>query len=196
MTDSNDEELAGRARSGDDAAFAALLGKYLSPIGTFLYQLVRDREVAEDLTQETFVKAWKHLNRFDPARSFRAWLYAIARNTALDHLRKRREIPFASMRGEDEDDGPLEAVADDRILPTEMLEREDAARELEEKLALIRPDYRAILLLRFREDFSLREIAELSGESYNTTKSRYLRAAKALRRIFIGKGAPENGSRS
>ena len=192
MTEQDDEELAVRARSGDDAAFAELLRRYLSPIGTFLYQLVRDREVTDDLVQETFVKAWRNLHRFDSGKRFRTWLYAIARNTAFDHFRKRKELPFASVRGDGEDDGPLDEIADERILPSEALEREDAAKELEEKLAVLQPGYRAILLLHFREDFSLREIAEIQGESYNTTKSRYLRAVKSLRKAFALDGAPEN----
>jgi RNA polymerase sigma-70 factor (ECF subfamily) len=196
MNDRNDEALVTWALAGDDMAFAELLRRYLSPIGNFLYQLVRDRDTAEDLTQETFLKAWKNLRRFDRSRSFRTWLYVIARNTAFDHFKKKKEIPFAVFGDDDEEGNTLLDIQDEEILPLAALERDDIVSELEEKLSSMPPEYRAILLLRFREDFSLAEIAVIQGEPYNTTKSRYLRAIRMLRGAFSSENAPEMKSGS
>lgn len=193
MIDTDDEALSDRSLAGDGRAFGVLFGRYRTSIGTFLYQLVRDREVAADLMQETFFKAWKNLRRFDRRKSFKTWLFTIARNTALDFFKKKKELPFATARGDDDDDMPLDIV-DETALPPAILERKDIARELEEKLSEIPAGYRSVLLLHFREDFSLMEIAEMSGESYNTTKSRYFRAVRMLRKAFLEDGAPETRS--
>lgn len=194
MIDMDDGMLSDRVLAGDDRAFEVLFGKYRASIGTFLYQLIRDREVAADLMQETFFKAWKNLRRFDRRKSFRTWLFAIARNTAFDFFKKKKELPFAAF-GDDDDDAFLD-IADEAILPLAILERKDIALELEEKLSGIPSGYRSVLLLHFREDFSLMEIAEMSGESYNTTKSRYLRAVRMLQKAFLSDGAPEIRSQS
>ena len=136
--------------------------------------MVRDREQVEDLTQETFVKAWKNMKRFDQKRNFRTWLYTIAKNTAYDWLKRKKEIPFSTFTDE-EGESWLENVADENILPDEILKRKNISEELDVIIQKIPPHYRAILLLHYKEDFSLHEIAEILGEPYNTIKSRHQR---------------------
>jgi len=177
-------QILDRIISGDESAFSEITGLYLKLIYNFVYRLIGDRDTAEDLTQETFVKAWKNLKSFDQSKNFRTWLYIIAKNTAFDWLKKKKEIPFSTFMDE-KGESWLENVADENILPDEILERKNIAEELEEILSKLPPHYRAILLLHYKEDFSLHKIAEILGEPYNTIKSRHQRGLGKLRESIL-----------
>jgi RNA polymerase sigma-70 factor (ECF subfamily) len=179
----DDKRLVERFRSGDEGAFDMLVRRYAAPVYAFLYGLVDDRDVAEDLAQETFVKAWKRLADFDPDGNVKAWLFRVARNAAYDFLKKKKAVPFSFFENED-GESPLEDISDGSVLPDRLAEREESARLLEEKLKALPEAHRTLLVLRYREDFSLSEIAEIFGEPYNTVKSRYRRALKRLREAF------------
>jgi RNA polymerase sigma-70 factor, ECF subfamily len=185
MTDIDINKTVKEILSGDEEAFAEIVKIYLKPIYNFVHRLVGDRDTADDLTQETFVKAWKNLKRFDQKRNFKTWLFTIAKNTAFDWLKKKKEIPFSTFMDE-EGESWLENVPDENILPDEILERSDLAEELDEILQKLPPHYRAILLLHYKEDFSLHEIAEILGEPYNTIKSRHQRGLLKLKEALIG----------
>ena len=183
MEISNENRIIERIFSGDEESFAEIVKIYLKPIYNFLYRLIGDRDAVEDLTQETFVKVWKNLKRFDRKRNFKTWIFTIAKNTAFDWLKKKKEIPFSIFT--DEEGGSwLENVADENILPDEILERKNIAEELDKILQKIPPHYRATLLLCYKEDFFLHEIAEILGEPYNTIKSRHQRGLKMLRKAL------------
>ena len=137
--------------------------------------------------QETCIKVWKHLNRFDAKRSFKTWIFAIAKNTAFDALKKKRDLPFSVFfRGEDEEiEEPWsDRIVDEAPLPDELLARADAAKLLEQYLRVLPEGFQRILRLHYQDDFSLLEIAEILGEPYNTVKSRHGRALSGLRRAF------------
>jgi RNA polymerase sigma-70 factor (ECF subfamily) len=157
--------------------------------------MVRDSLLAEDLAQEVFVKAYRALASYDPARKFASWLFKIAHNAALDHLR-RQELATV----------PLEAGAEDRrdwaeVLVDASVEdpeaaagRRDLARALEVSIARLRPDYRAAIVLRFQEGLSYQEIAEELGQPIGTVKTNLHRARKALAGLMTGLGwAPAGG---
>jgi len=169
--------------SGDEAAFAEIVKIYLKPVYNFIYRFISDRDAAEDLAQETFVKAWKNIHHFDMDKNFRTWLFTIAKNTTFDYLKKKKEIPFSTFANE-EGESWLENVADENILPDEILERSDLAEELEKILEKIPVHYRAILFLHYKEDFSLHEISEILGEPYNTVKSRHQRGLARLKELL------------
>ena len=178
-----DNKIIDGCLSDDEDAFAEIVQAYLNPIYNFVYRLAGDRDAAEDLTQETFVKAWKNLKRFDQNKSLKTWLFTIAKNTAFDWLKKKKEIPFSNF-ADDEGESWLENIADENILPDEILERSDLAEELDAILQKLQPHYRAVLLLHYKEDFSLHEIAEILGESYNTVKSRHQRGLGKMKELF------------
>jgi RNA polymerase sigma-70 factor, ECF subfamily len=184
MSFDKENNLIEKTLSGDEDAFAEIVKVYLDQIYNFVFRLTGDRDAAEDLAQVTFVKAWKNLKRFDQKRSFKTWLFTIAKNTAYDFLKKKKEIPFSSFSDE-EGESWLENVADETDLPDEIMERKDIAEEFEKILEKIPVHYRAILLLHYKEDFSFHEIAEILGESYNTIKSRHQRGLGKLKRDFI-----------
>lgn len=184
--DTSDNKLIEEYLNGEDEAFAKLLKKHLSSVYNFLYRLAGDRETAEDLAQETFVKVWKNLKNFDRNRSFKAWIFTIAKNTTFDYFKKKKEVAFSAFVDE-EGESRFDEIADENILPDEILEQKDIAEELDIILQKLPLHYRAILLLHYKEDFTLSEIAEILNEPYNTIKSRHRRGLVALKKELIQK---------
>lgn len=180
--------------AGDGKAFERLLGGYLSPIYSFVFQMARDREVTDDIVQETFIKAWKNLAGFDREKSFKTWLFTIAKHTAYDYFKKKKAVPFSAF-----DDGEggnvFEEIADGQILPDEILGRAEVVEDLDRALEKLPEGSRNILVLAYKEDLSLQEIAEILGEPYNTVKSRHNRALHKLRQV-LAESAPPGGRQS
>lgn len=186
--DPDDQELIARYLGGEQA-FEPLLKRYLSVVYNFIFQMTRDRAEADDLTQETFIKVWKHIARFDRKKSFKTWIFTIAKNTTYDFLKKKKTLPFSYF--DDEMGDNRWEVADEKILlPDELLKRADVAQELNAALDRMPVSYRTILSLAYREDFSLQEISEILGEPYNTVKSRHNRALKRLKKEMLTDTAP------
>jgi RNA polymerase sigma-70 factor (ECF subfamily) len=181
--DLDDKKLVENFLAGDDRAFELLVEKYLKTIYNFLRQFISDQSALEDVTQVTFIKVWKNIRRYEQKKSFKTWVFTIAKNTAFDYLKKKKTVPFSDFI-DDEGNSPLENISADDILPDEMLEREDFAKDLEEKLKKIPENYRVILLMHYKEDFSLQEISQILDRSYNTIKSQHSRALQALRKVF------------
>jgi RNA polymerase sigma-70 factor (ECF subfamily) len=179
----SDKEIIENFLNGDDNCFSDILGRYLKPVYNFLYQLTSDNSAIDDLTQETFIKAWKNINKFDRNKNFKAWIFTIAKNTAYDYFKKKKTIPFSNFIDE-EGNNKLENISDNGILPDEILDRKDAAEMMEKKLKEIPEKYRIILTLHYREDFSLYEIAEILDRPYNTIKSGHQRALKKLKKVM------------
>ncbi len=182
----SDKQLVENFLEGNDSAFPRLVKRYLKPVYNFLYQLAGDPSALDDLAQETFIKVWKNISRFDQSRSFKVWVFAIAKNTAYDYLKKKKTIPFSRFTDEN-GDNHLENIKEEKILPDELLEKEDFAKELEEKLKKIPEQYRIILLMHYKNDLALSEVAEILNLPYNTVKSQHQRALAALKAAFLGK---------
>jgi RNA polymerase sigma-70 factor, ECF subfamily len=182
----NDAQLVENYLAGDESAFSELVKKYLKPVYNFLYQVTNgDVSALDDLTQVTFLKAWKNIKKFDPNRNFKTWIFTIARNTAYDYFKKKKTIPFASFT-DAEGNNKLENISDGEILPLELLERADAAKTLETALAKISDQYRLVLIMHYKDDLTLQEIAEILNLPYNTVKSQHQRGLQAIRQILQG----------
>lgn len=186
----DDRQLIADSLLGDDEAFGRLLSKYLSSVYNFIVQLTRDRIAAEDLAQETFIKAWKNLTRFDQRRNFKTWLFAIAKNTTYDFFKKKKSIPFSFFE-DAEGQSTLDMIDDETVSPETLLEKEEKKEAVEAALESLSEQYRALLTLAYREDFSLAEISEILGVPYNTIKSRHLRALKFMKQALLKGSAPE-----
>lgn len=181
----DDRKLIAEFLDGSDGSFELLVGRYLKPVYNFLHRFTQDKDVLDDLTQETFIKVWKNIKKFDPEKNFKTWLFTIAKNTAYDFLKKKKTLPFSSFL--DGDGGnKLENITEDGPRLEEILISNDSARELERKLQEIPADYRILLLMRYKDDFSLQEIAEILGLPYNTVKSRHARALASLKKTWLG----------
>jgi RNA polymerase sigma-70 factor, ECF subfamily len=179
----NDEQLVKNYLDGDEKALELLFGYYLKPIYNFLFRLVGNTKDAEDLSQEAFMKAWSNLKRFDGQKVFKAWIYKIARNTAIDFLRKKKSLNFSDLTGDEE--SILVDLADDKQLPDERMMEMDLKSEIREALNELPLDYRTVMLLYYNGQLNFREIGEVMGESINTVKSRHRRALGMLRKILL-----------
>lgn len=183
MNDS-DQRLIAAYLMGDAKSLEILFGRYLKPIYSFTYRYVGGGQDAEDITQEVFVKAWRNIKKFDQSRSFKTWLFSIAKNTAIDFLKKKRAIPFSEFENENGENMITETLADPSPLPQELLERAGMAQMLNSAMEKLSPKYRMILFLRYNDHFNFREIAESLGEPLFTITSRHRRALAMLKKLL------------
>lgn len=181
----SDADLVERHLAGDGRALNDLLGRYVSPLYRFVLRLCGDTSQAEDIVQETCLKAWRKLSSFQTNRSFKTWIFTIARNTTFDYLKKKKAIPFSTLDEQSSIDEVFEdQIEDDRPLPPELLEHQDRAQLLNEAVKQLPEKSRTILQLHEGEDMTFQEIAETLSEPLNTVKSRYRRALKSLRDLL------------
>ena len=151
-------------------------------------------EEAEDVTQETFVKIWRWLGRYDRTQKFRPWIFAIARNTAIDFFRKKQKTPILIS----EEEETAQELLDTRPLPDEVLAQKMSMDEVETGMRELDLVTRTTIVLHDGEGFTFQEIADESEESLNTVKSRYRRGILKLREILHRKSheAPKIDSAS
>lgn len=172
-------ELVARHLSGDARAFGELVGRYHGRLLNFTHRMIGDRERAEDLVQEAFIRVSRHLHRFDPSKKFSTWVYTIASNLAKNELRSHRRSPlvfYQSARAPgDEDHSPLQ-YEDSRSRPDDMFAGRQLKDLVEATLARLSPQYRQVLILREFEGRSYEEIAEIAGCNLGAVKSRLHRA--------------------
>lgn len=172
--------LMQRAGDGDAAAFEALFTRYQGRIYNYVYHMTGDADEAQDLTQDSFVKAYRALRRGDVPLNPAAWLYRIASRTCLDALRRRRLIrwlPLGKLRksGERDADGSPER---------DLVRAEERAR-IRRALERLPPRYRMLLLLREYEGLTYKEMAEVTGDSLSTIKVALFRARERCRREYL-----------
>jgi RNA polymerase sigma-70 factor (ECF subfamily) len=181
-----DHDLIALARTGSEKAYRELLDRYQRPVFSLIYRMVHDRELAEDLAQETFVKVFNHLDRFNPKYKFSSWIFKIASNLCIDTLRKR-EPDTISMDGSrhattaDEVEATRIHIESHDDNPEEFLEAKELGQEIERAIGLLRPDYRTAILLRHVEGRPYEEIAEIMAVPLGTVKTFIHRARTELR---------------
>jgi RNA polymerase sigma-70 factor (ECF subfamily) len=176
-----DEHLVRLALDGDEDAFGALVRRYQRRLTAFLGQLVGDLEVARELSQEAFVRAWSALDRFNPRYRFSTWLFRIGHNLAIDHLRRRRLKTVALYRT-DRDGDEVELVVEDTTKdPLGHFENGELAACLRQAIEGLRPEYRELVLLRHFGGLSYQEIADLKEMPLGTVKNKLFRAHTVLR---------------
>lgn len=192
----SDEKAIRDYFDGNREALDRLIRKHIRHVYNFIRQYISDEKRAEDLTQETFIKVWEHLDKFDLKMSFKSWLFRIARNTVIDFLRKKKNVNFSELKNENSEEGEIEIdFPDDKPLPEELYEEKELQETVAKILAKLPEKYRSVLVLYHQNQLNFREIAEVTGDSVNTTKSRYRRALKIIRdNLTSGKNAPKTGS--
>ncbi|MCG8458043.1 MAG: sigma-70 family RNA polymerase sigma factor [Holophagales bacterium] len=189
-----DAGLVAEALAGSSEAYRILVERYQRPVLGLVARMVRDPGLAEDLAQEAFVRAFRNLHRFDPSRSFRSWLFKIAHNRTIDHLRIKSPptvaLEVSSADGEDSWE-VLEAADDEG--PHRRAEGAELRRALAESIAALGPRYREVILLRFQGGLAYHEIAEATGQTMGSVKVLLHRARKKLAAELEkrGQAAPE-----
>lgn len=185
--DRSDEKLIADYLIGDEQSLELLIGQYLKPIYSFVSRYVGNRQEAEDITQEVFVRVWRNLNKFDQEKNFKTWIFSIAKNASLDHLKKKRAIPFSEFDQADGGNLVTDTLADPAPLPLALLEKADMAKMLNMAIEKLSPQYRMVLFLRYNDHFNFREIAESMKEPLHTIKSRHRRALIKLKELLTDK---------
>ncbi|PLX43919.1 MAG: RNA polymerase subunit sigma-24 [Deltaproteobacteria bacterium] len=177
----SDSELAVKARGGDHAAFEELLEKYQGPIYAFALNFFREPTVAEDIAQETFLRAYRFLGSYDPSRKFITWLYSIARNLCIDKHRERSRREQINI-----EDVPHKLLATDGYgaNPIAELEAKEAREILLQAIETLPEKYKTPLLLCYIDGLPYKEVSEILGVSLNNTKVRIFRAKKMLLKIL------------
>jgi RNA polymerase sigma-70 factor (ECF subfamily) len=179
-----DERLVELALDGDEDAYGALVQRYQRRLTAFLGQLVGDIELARELSQEAFIRAWSALARFDPRYRFSTWLFRIAHNLGIDHLRRRRLQTVGLYRTDSDGDEVEVVVAALDKDPLGHLENRALAEELHQVIDNLRPEYRELVLLRHFGGLSYQEIAEFKDMPLGTVKNKLFRAHSVLRRAL------------
>jgi len=177
-----------RCKRGEEAAFAEILTRYRGAIYNLCYRMTRNGEDARDLAQEVFIKVFSLLDRFDESYAFSSWLFRIATNHCIDHLRRNR-LKFLSLDGavgKDGEEYELQFPGNEPE-PDTVLQRKEAMEKIEEVVADLPPHYRAIILLRHDQQLSYDEIAETLQMPLGTVKARIHRARNLLQQMLKGR---------
>jgi RNA polymerase sigma-70 factor (ECF subfamily) len=186
LLQATDPDLIALARKGSEKAYRELLGRYQRPVFSLVYRMVRDRELAEDIAQETFVKVFNHLGSYNPKYKFSSWIFKIASNLAIDHLRKK-EPETISLDGS-RNAQTAEQMEATRITvesrdenPEEFVMARELGAEIEVAIGELRPEYRTAVLLRHVEGRPYEEIAEIMDIPLGTVKTYIYRARTELK---------------
>jgi RNA polymerase sigma-70 factor, ECF subfamily len=186
LSAATDQEVVGWAREGHESAYRELVHRYERPIFSLIYRMVRDRERAEDLAQETFVKVLNAIDTYRPEYKFSSWIFKIANNAAIDHLR-RKELDTLSLDGApdavtaERREGTSLQLSDNTETPLEELEARELGTQIERAIDQLRPEYKSCILLRHVEGYAYEEIAEMLGLPLGTVKTYIHRARAQLR---------------
>jgi RNA polymerase sigma-70 factor (ECF subfamily) len=186
-----DQEIVALAREGREAAYRELIRRYERPVFSLILRMVRDRQLAEDLAQETFIKALNAIATYRPEFKFSSWIFKIANNAAIDHLR-RREVDTLSLDGspnatsQDDIEATALQVGDKGETPLAELEARELGTAIEKAIGQLRPEYRSCILLRHVEGLAYEEIAQLLDLPLGTVKTYIHRARHELRGMLAG----------
>jgi len=181
-----DQEVVRHAVIGREAAYRELISRYQRPVYSLIFRMVRNRELAEDLAQDTFVKVLNAIESYRPEYKFSSWIFKIANNAAIDHLR-RRSLDTLSLDGSPhaENSEAIEAttlqVSDSAESPLDEVANRELGTSIETAIASLRPEYRSCILLRHVEGRSYEEIAEILDLPLGTVKTYIHRARNELR---------------
>lgn len=181
-----DADVARLAQQGREAAFRELVRRYERPVFSLVFRMVRDTATAEDLAQDTFIKVLNHIDKYRPEFKFSSWLFKIANNLTIDHLRRRR-VDTISIEGApdavtaESARATTIAVVSGNESPLEELESRELGTAIERAIGKLRPEYRACIMLRHVEDKSYEEIAEIVKLPLGTVKTYIHRARHELR---------------
>lgn len=187
----NDYQLVERARDkGDERAYADLMRKYREPIYMALLKMLKDPDAADDITMETFCKAFSSLEKYAPTRPFSSWLFTIATNGGIDYIRRQRHntVTFSAitsrLSNDDDDTSVAELYVKDDSDPEAEELREYRYRVLRDLVQQMKPMYRQVVELRYFEELSYDEIAKRLNMPVGTVKSKLHRAHALLYKVI------------
>jgi RNA polymerase sigma-70 factor (ECF subfamily) len=182
-----DRELVATAAQGLEGGFEELVRRYQRPISAYVYRMVGDYDCALDLTQEIFIKIYASLSRYRPEFKFSTWIYKIAHNAAIDHLRRNAGRERSINNGTESE--PEQLIIESKGLsPEQQSELEERRMEIELVVRLLPTAYRELIVLRHSQDLTYEEIVEVTGLPLGTVKNRLFRAREMMRQQFLLRG--------
>lgn len=164
------------ARQGDRNAFGCLVEAYQGPVYNLTYRILGNAEEAEDAAQETFLRAFRKLDSYDPTRKFSTWVLSIASHYCIDRLRRRR-LTWLSLEDENLPPG---AMVSNQPGPEQHAMQSEHEAQIQALLGTLSPDYRTVVVLHYWYDLSYEEIAQATGSTVSAVKSRLFRARRML----------------
>jgi RNA polymerase sigma-70 factor, ECF subfamily len=182
-----DRDLVAGAVVGFEGSFEELVRRYQRPISAYVYRMVGNYESALDLTQEIFIKVYNSLRQYRSEFKFSTWIYKIAHNAAVDHLRRtstREQSLIQSAEG-DTFELPIESG---RLSPEQESERKERRVEIETVVRSLPANYRELIILRHSQDMTYEEIVDVTGLPLGTVKNRLFRAREMMRQQFVDRG--------
>lgn len=181
-----DSELIREYIAGDERAFTRLTERHVRALYNFIYRLVGNAHDTQDIVQETFIKAWRNIHKYHTNQGFKTWLFTIGRNTAIDHLRKKRPLMFSDFETDTGENILENTVADPSPLPDELVARAQNKDFIENILSHLPLEDREILLLRYNEDLPFEDISTILKKPLNTVKSKHRRALLKIHALLAG----------
>ena len=182
-----DVELIAKAISGREDGFEELVRRYQRPITNYVFRMLNNYDSSLDVTQEVFIKVYNSLSRYSSEYKFSTWLYRIAHNAAIDHIR-RRSPNAQSLEVESKDGAYQLQIESPNPTPEQERERSEWRTEIESVVKCLPSVYRELIVLRHAQDLSYDEIAEITNLPLGTVKNRLFRAREMMREIFIERG--------
>src|SRR5919106_1376421 len=186
LKSSDDSGVVTAFLGGEERAFSELVDRYQTRLLNFIYRTIGDRDRAEDLVQEVFIRVYRHLHRFDRSKKFSTWVYTIASNLAKNELRNRSRNPLVLFqtvkKNWDDEDRPLQ-FEDATSRPDDMYRKRRLREVVEQSVAQLPEHHRSVFVLRELEGKSYEEIAEITGCNLGTVKSRLNRARTSFAEI-------------
>jgi RNA polymerase sigma-70 factor (ECF subfamily) len=183
-----DGQLIEAVVSGSEESFEELVRRYQRPIANYVYRIVNNYDAALDVTQEVFLKVYNSSSRYCADYKFSTWLYKIAHNAAIDHLRRNNSNQAQSLEL-DNGDGAYELpLASKRMSPEQERQQTEWRNEIDKVVKCLPSGYKELIVLRHSQDLSYDEIAEITGLPLGTVKNRLFRARELMRQIFIENG--------
>ncbi len=180
MDQKTDAEIVARVLKGDKKAYALLIEVYKGPVFNLAYRMTDSYQDADDLTQETFIRAYQRLQQFDQDKKYFTWLYTISINLIRNHLKKKardvanhttdRQFPESPTKGDESREGDFPS--------------EDSMRRLDENMQKLPVDLREAIILKFYQDLTFEEIAVITGDSLSAVKMRVYRGLEKLRQLM------------
>ncbi len=175
MDQKNESGIVARVLKGDRQAYATLVDEYKSPIYNLAYRMTGSSEDADDLTQETFIRAYRYLWRYDVRRKFFTWLYTLALNIIRSHLRKKNKDNKSS------EESSAHLLSDKNPSPeTELIK----TQEISVCLLRLEHESRALLIMKFQQGLTFEEIAQITGKSISAVKMSVYRGLESLKKMM------------
>lgn len=181
----DEDELVNRFQNGDIEAFNPLVLKYEKKIYNLIYQRIRDREIAKDISQEVFLKAFKALPDFKGGSAFYSWIYRIAINSSIDFQRRRNRNRVLTFEELPPDADEVLRMSDSHPSPEKLLEEKELGKIIREAVRKLPPGQRRVFNLRHRRELAIKEIAVLLNRSEGTIKTHLHHAHRRLQGMLL-----------